>query len=123
VREIDDEISLGDYVLSGGELAAMVIIDCVVRQLPGVLGDAESAGNDSFVDGLLDYPHYTRPQHYEGQTVPPVLLSGDHAQIQRWRLKQALGRTWSRRPDLLEQRALTEHERVLLDEYKQEEGA
>jgi tRNA (guanine37-N1)-methyltransferase len=119
-REVDDEISIGDYVLSGGELAAMVVIDSVVRQLPGVLGDAESASQDSFVNGLLDCPHYTRPEAYAGQTVPPVLLSGNHAEIGRWRLKQALGRTWQRRPDLLSKRALSVDEQRLLDEYKQE---
>jgi tRNA (guanine37-N1)-methyltransferase len=119
-READDEISIGDYVLSGGELAAMVVIDCIVRQLPGVLGDAESANQDSFVNGLLDCPHYTRPEVYEGQTVPPVLLSGNHAEIGRWRLKQALGRTWQRRPDLLQQRVLSDDERKLLDEFKHE---
>ena len=119
-REVDDEISIGDYVLSGGELAAMVLIDGIVRQLPGVLGDAESAGQDSFVNGLLDCPHYTRPEAYEGQSVPPVLLSGNHAEIGRWRLKQALGRTWQRRPDLMMKRALSVDEQKLLDEYKQE---
>ncbi len=120
MREIDDEISIGDYVLSGGELAAMVLIDSIVRQLPGVLGDAESANQDSFVNGLLDCPHYTRPEAYEGQKVPPVLLSGNHADINRWRLKQALGRTWQRRPDLLAKRVLSENERKLLEEFKQE---
>lgn len=119
-REVDDEISIGDYVLSGGELAAMVVIDCIVRQLPGVLGDAESASQDSFVNGLLDCPHYTRPEVYEGEPVPQVLLSGNHAEIRRWRLKQALGRTWQRRPDLLVQRALSDDERGLLEEFKQE---
>ena len=119
-RCVDDEISIGDYVLSGGELAAMVVMDCVVRQMPGVLGDAESANQDSFVDGLLDYPHYTRPEAYEGEVVPPVLLSGNHAEIRRWRLKQALGRTWLRRPDLLEQRALTDEERRLLEDFKKD---
>jgi tRNA (guanine37-N1)-methyltransferase len=119
-RDIDDEISIGDYVLSGGELVAMVLIDCIVRQLPGVLGDAESATQDSFVTGLLDCPHYTRPETYAGQKVPPVLLSGNHADISRWRLKQALGRTWQRRPDLLEQRVWSEDERKLLEEFKQE---
>jgi tRNA (guanine37-N1)-methyltransferase len=122
-RLIDDEISIGDYVLSGGELAAMVVMDSVVRQLPGVLGDAESASQDSFVAGLLDCPHYTRPEQYEGLAVPPVLLSGNHADIGRWRLKQALGRTWQRRPDLLERRSLSQDERRLLEEYKQESGA
>ncbi|MBZ0096730.1 MAG: tRNA (guanosine(37)-N1)-methyltransferase TrmD, partial [Sulfuricella sp.] len=106
-HQVDEEISIGDYVLSGGELAAMVLIDAVVRQLPGVLGDAESAVQDSFVDGLLDCPHYTRPEVYQGEAVPEVLMSGHHAEIQRWRLKQALGRTWLRRPDLLAARQLT----------------
>jgi tRNA (guanine37-N1)-methyltransferase len=119
-REVDDEISIGDYVLSGGELAAMVVIECIVRQLPGVLGDAESAGQDSFVHGLLDCPHYTRPEVYEGEAVPAVLLSGNHAEIGRWRLKQALGRTWRRRPDLLQQRKLSDDERRLLEEFKHE---
>lgn len=119
-RDIEDEISIGDYVLSGGELAAMVVVDSVVRQLPGVLGDAESASQDSFVNGLLDCPHYTRPEVYEGRAVPPVLLSGNHAEIGRWRLKQALGRTWQRRPDLLEQRTLSDDESRLLEEFKQE---
>ncbi|MBI3067487.1 MAG: tRNA (guanosine(37)-N1)-methyltransferase TrmD [Betaproteobacteria bacterium] len=119
-REVDEEISIGDYVLSGGELAAMVVMDCVVRQLPGTLGDADSARQDSFADGLLDCPHYTRPEAYEGLAVPPVLLSGNHAEITRWRLKQALGRTWRRRPDLLAKRALSEEERTLLEEFRQE---
>jgi tRNA (guanine37-N1)-methyltransferase len=119
-RAIDDEVSIGDYVLSGGELAAMVVIDAVVRQLPGVLGDAESASQDSFVNGLLDHPHYTRPEVYEGATVPQVLLSGNHARIAKWRLKQALGRTWQRRPDLLAKRDLSEAERTLLEEFKKE---
>jgi tRNA (guanine37-N1)-methyltransferase len=117
---IDDEISIGDYVMSGGELAAMVLMDCVVRQLPGVLGDAESASQDSFVTGLLDCPHYTRPEVYAGEAVPPVLLSGNHAEISRWRLKQALGRTWRRRPDLLSQRTLSREEQALLEEFKRE---
>jgi len=119
-REVDTEISIGDYVLSGGELAAMVVIDSMVRQLPGVLGDAESATQDSFVNGLLDCSHYTRPEEYEGEPVPAVLLSGNHAEISRWRLKQALGRTWQRRPDLLRQRTLSDDERRLLEEFKQE---
>jgi tRNA (guanine37-N1)-methyltransferase len=119
-RQIDDEISIGDYVLSGGELAAMVVMDCVVRQMPGVLGDADSADQDSFVNGLLDCPHFTRPEVYEREAVPPVLLSGNHAEINRWRLKQALGRTWQRRPDLLERRALTAEERALLEDFKKE---
>jgi tRNA (guanine37-N1)-methyltransferase len=119
-RVVDDEISIGDYVLSGGELAAMVVIDCVVRQLPGALGDADSASQDSFVNGLLDHPHYTRPDVYEGAAVPPVLLSGNHADISRWRLKQALGRTWHRRPDLLAKYNLTAAESSLLEEFKKE---
>jgi tRNA (guanine37-N1)-methyltransferase len=119
-RVIDDEVSIGDYVLSGGELAAMVVIDAVVRQLPGVLGDAESASQDSFVNGLLDHPHYTRPEVYEGVGVPQVLLSGNHAHIARWRLKQALGRTSQRRPDLLDKRQLSAEETALLDEFKKE---
>jgi len=122
-RAVDEEVSIGDYVLTGGELAAMVVMDAVVRQMPGALGDAESAGQDSFADGLLDYPHYTRPEVYEGGAVPPVLLSGNHAEIARWRMKQALGRTWRRRPELLEKRGLTADERMLLDEYKREEEA
>ena len=121
-RAIDDEISIGDYVLSGGELAAMVVIDCVVRQLPGALGDAESADQDSFANGLLDHPHYTRPEAHEGDAVPAVLLSGNHADIARWRLKQALGRTWQRRPDLLAKRALSPMESALLEEFKTEQS-
>jgi tRNA (guanine37-N1)-methyltransferase len=119
-RVIDEEVSIGDYVLSGGELAAMVVMDAVVRQMPGALGDAESASQDSFVNGLLDCPHYTRPEVYEGEAVPPVLMSGNHAVIARWRLKQALGRTWQRRPELLEQHGLSEEERRLLDEFKKD---
>lgn len=119
-REIEDEISIGDYVLSGGELAAMVVLDAVIRQLPGVLGDAESARQDSFVEGLLDCPHYTRPEVYEGERVPEVLMSGNHADIDRWRLKQSLGRTWLRRPELLERLELTARERALLDEFRRE---
>ena len=115
--EVDEEWSLGDYVLSGGELAAMVVVDCVTRLIPGALGDADSAEQDSFVDGLLDCPHYTRPETVDGCAVPPVLLSGDHAAIARWRRKQALGRTWERRPDLLERVALDEEQRGLLEEY------
>lgn len=119
-REIEDEISIGDYVLSGGELAAMVVLDAVIRQLPGVLGDAESARQDSFVEGLLDCPHFTRPEVYEGERVPEVLMSGNHADIDRWRLKQALGRTWLRRPELLDRLELTARERALLDEFRRE---
>jgi tRNA (guanine37-N1)-methyltransferase len=117
---VDDELSIGDYVLSGGEIAAMVVIDALVRQLPGALGDEDSAGQDSFVNGLLDYPQFTRPEVYEGKAVPPVLLSGHHAQIGRWRLKQSLGRTWLRRPELLERRGLSESENDLLEEFKRE---
>jgi tRNA (guanine37-N1)-methyltransferase len=120
-RDVDEEWSIGDYVLSGGELPAMVMIDAIARQLPGVLGDADSAREDSFVRGLLDFPHYTRPEDYEGVRVPEVLLSGDHAAIGRWRLKQALGVTWRKRPDLLNESALTELERELLAEYRQEQ--
>jgi tRNA (guanine37-N1)-methyltransferase len=119
-KSVDDEISIGDYVLSGGELAAMVVIDCVMRQVPGVLGDADSASQDSFVNGLLDCPHYTRPEVFENVLVPQVLLSGNHAEIARWRVKQALGRTWQRRPDLLERRALSVEEQALLEEFKKE---
>ncbi len=117
---VDEEVSIGDYVLSGGELAAMVLIDAIVRQLPGVLNDDESAVHESFVDGLLDCPHYTRPESYGGSRVPEVLLSGHHAEIARWRRKQALGRTWLRRPDLLERRACSAEEKTLLAEYRAE---
>lgn len=119
-RQVDEELSVGDYVLSGGELPAMVLTDAVVRQLPGVLGDPDSASQDSFVNGLLDCPHYTRPEVYEGEAVPPVLMSGHHAEIARWRLKQGLGRTWMRRPELLERRALSEQERLLLEEFRRD---
>jgi tRNA (guanine37-N1)-methyltransferase len=119
-REIDEEISIGDYVLSGGELPAMVLIDALVRRMPGALNDADSAQQDSFVGGLLDCPHYTRPEVYEGLPVPPVLLSGNHAEIRRWRLKQALGRTWRRRPDLFAAMQLDAEKSKLLDEYKAE---
>ncbi|WOJ93711.1 tRNA (guanosine(37)-N1)-methyltransferase TrmD [Congregibacter variabilis] len=119
---VDEELSIGDYVLSGGELAALVVVDAVSRLLPGVLGHEDSASEDSFAQGLLDCPHFTRPEHYAGEDVPAVLLSGDHAAIRRWRLKQSLGRTWERRPDLLEDlqrtRALTAEEQKLLAEYK-----
>jgi tRNA (guanine37-N1)-methyltransferase len=115
--EVDEEWSIGDYVLSGGELPAMVLMDAVIRLIPGVLGHADSAQQDSHVDGLLDCPHYTRPEEIDGRRVPAVLLSGDHERIRRWRLKQALGRTWLRRPDLLEDRELSAEERLLLDEY------
>lgn len=118
--DIDEEVSIGDYVISGGELAAAVLIDAMVRTLPGALGDADSAEQDSFKNGLLDHPHYTRPEEIDGQIVPQVLLGGDHAAIERWRLKQALGRTWLRRPDLLEQKELDTVQRKLLDEFKLE---
>ena len=117
-QQVDEEISIGDYVLSGGELAAMVLMDSIVRQLPGVLGDAESAEQDSFVQGLLDCPHYTRPEMFNDEAVPPVLLSGNHADIQRWRLQQSLGRTWLRRPDLLARRDFTKEESRLLAEFQ-----
>jgi len=118
--EIDETISIGDYVLSGGELPALVLVDSVVRLLPGVLGDAESAGQDSFTAGLLDWPHYTRPENFEGLAVPQVLLSGNHAAISRWRMKQALGRTFERRPDVLARTELTPEQRELLNEYVRE---
>lgn len=118
--EIDEEWSIGDYVLSGGELAAMVLIDAVTRTLPGVLGHDDSAKEDSFFGGLLDYPHYTRPEEFDGKQVPEVLLSGDHEKIRRWRLKQALGRTWLRRPELLEHLKLDREQVELLEEFEQE---
>ncbi|NNF41362.1 MAG: tRNA (guanosine(37)-N1)-methyltransferase TrmD [Woeseiaceae bacterium] len=119
--EVDEEISLGDFVLSGGEIAAMAVIDAVVRLLPGVLGDEESAEQDSFTAGLLDCPHYTRPEVVEGRAVPEVLLSGDHARIARWRQKQALGRSHLRRPDLLGELELSGEQRKLLDEFLKEQ--
>jgi len=119
---IDEELSIGDYVLSGGELPALVVIDAVARMLPGVLGDAESAEQDSFGDGLLDWPQYTRPEVWDGRQVPAVLQGGNHADIRRWRLKQSLGRTWQRRPDLLVRRDLTDDERSLLEEFCAEAG-
>jgi tRNA (guanine37-N1)-methyltransferase len=118
--EVDAEYSIGDYVLSGGELPAMVVVDGLARLLPGVVGDPGSVVSDSFFAGLLDHPHYTRPVEIDGMEVPPVLLSGDHQEIDRWRLKQALGRTLERRPDLLVERELTEIEQMLLVEYKNE---
>ncbi|NOY71592.1 MAG: tRNA (guanosine(37)-N1)-methyltransferase TrmD [Gammaproteobacteria bacterium] len=118
--EVDEECSIGDYVLSGGELAAMVVIDAVARLTPGVLGHQASAMQDSFVGGLLDYPHYTRPETSQWGDVPPVLLSGDHAEITRWRRQQALGRTWQRRPDLLSKIKLTTEQQTLLDEFKKQ---
>src|SRR2546426_6495 len=119
-RRVDEELSLGDFVLSGGELAAMALIDAVVRQLPGALGDAQSALEESFAGGLLDCPQYTRPEAYQGARVPEELLSGHHENIRRWRLKQALGRTWLRRPDLLAGRPLSEEETKLLAEFQKE---
>lgn len=115
--EVDLELSLGDFVLSGGELAAMVMIDAIARLLPGVLGCGESAANDSFSAGLLDHPHYTRPEDWAGRAVPEVLIGGDHAKVARWRLKQALGRTWLKRPDLLDAMTLDEDKRTLLREF------
>ncbi len=118
--EIDQEWSVGDYVLSGGELAAMVVVDAVTRLLPGALGDENSAQQDSFADGLLDYPHYTRPEVIDGLRVPEVLLGGNHQAIERWRRKQALGRTWLRRPDLLQALELDQQQRELLQEFIEE---
>ena len=119
--EVDEELSIGDYVLSGGELAAMVVMDAVTRFVPGVLGHELSAQEDSYADGLLECPHYTRPEDFHGAMVPEVLLSGDHEKIRRWRLKQALGRTQARRPDLLEGRVMTPEEDELLAEYLREQ--
>ena len=118
-ESVHECVSIGDYVLSGGELAAMVLLDALLRQLPGALGDAESAGQDSFVDGLLDYPHYTRPEVWRGRSVPAVLLGGDHARIRRWRLAQSLARTTALRPDLLQGRPLSEEESALLASGRQ----
>ncbi len=119
-REVDEEWSIGDYVISGGELAAMVCIDAMARLVPGVLGHGESAQQDSFSAGLLDCPHYTRPENYRGQKVPPVLLNGNHREISDWREKQALGRTWLRRPELLDKLSLDDRQQQLLDEFKVE---
>lgn len=119
--QVDEELSLGDFVLSGGEIAAMAVVDAVVRLLPGVLGDDESAEQDSFMEGLLDCPHYTRPEEVGGKSVPDVLLSGDHAKIARWRHKQALGRSYLRRPDLLEKLELSNEQQRLLDEFLKEQ--
>jgi len=118
--EIDEELSIGDYVLSGGEIAAMVVIDAITRLLPGALGHEDSAMQDTFSVGLLEFPQYTRPEEIDGRKVPAVLLSGDHQAILRWRLKQALGRTWQKRPDLLKTRELTNEEDLLLDEFIKE---
>lgn len=116
-REVDEEWSIGDYVISGGELAAMVCIDGMTRLIPGALGHDESAQQDSFSDGLLDYPHYTRPEDYLGDSVPEVLMNGNHREIDSWREQQALGRTWQRRPDLLQQVRLDARQQAMLDEY------
>lgn len=117
---VTDEVSVGDYVLSGGELAASIVIDAVARLLPGVLGHADSSAEDSFSSGLLGYPQYTRPEVADGLAVPEVLLTGDHGAVRRWRLKQALGRTWLRRPELLEARRLSDEEQELLEEFRDE---
>lgn len=122
-QHVDEECSIGDYVLSGGELAAMVWIDAVARLQPGALGNEDSADQESYSDGLLDCEHYTRPERYEGLEVPPVLLSGDHAAIERWRLKSALGRTWLKRPDLLRKLELSGDMQRLLEEFKRDYDA
>jgi tRNA (guanine37-N1)-methyltransferase len=122
-RSVDREVSIGDYVTSGGELPAMVLLDCLVRRLPGSLNDAESAAQDSFSDGLLDWPHYTRPEQWQDARVPEVLMSGNHAAIARWRRKQALGRTWQRRPELIDEKKLSKEDRALLEEYRREQQA
>jgi tRNA (guanine37-N1)-methyltransferase len=122
-RSVDFEVSIGDYVTSGGELPAMVMIDCIVRRLPGSLNDAESAAQDSFSAGLLDWPHYTRPEQWKQARVPEVLLSGNHAAIARWRRKQSLGRTWDRRPELIDEGRLSREDRQLLEEYRREQQA
>ncbi|WP_413796039.1 tRNA (guanosine(37)-N1)-methyltransferase TrmD [Aeromonas dhakensis] len=118
--EVDEEWSIGDYVLSGGELPAMTLIDAVSRLVPGVLGDQASAEQDSFTDGLLDHPHYTRPEVLDGLAVPEALTSGNHEVIRRWRFKQSLGRTWQRRPELINNLALTDEQESLLAEYVRE---
>jgi tRNA (guanine37-N1)-methyltransferase len=117
-NETDEQWSIGDYVLSGGELPALLIIDAIARLLPGTLGSAESAQQESFGSGLVDWPHYTRPPSVDGHEVPAVLMSGDHEAIGRWRLQQALGRTWLRRPEMLERRGMSREERALLEEFK-----
>jgi tRNA (guanine37-N1)-methyltransferase len=119
---VDEEISIGDYVLSGGEIPAMALMDALIRQMPGALGDADSASEDSFVDGLLDCPHYTRPEVYKNVGVPEVLLSGHHAKIKAWRLKQSLALTRAKRPDLLADRPLTKEESRLLEEIQEDES-
>jgi len=120
---VDEEWSIGDYVLSGGELPALVLIDAVARMLPGVLGDEQSAQQDSFMQGFLDCPHYTRPEEIDGRSVPDVLLSGNHRNIDEWRLKQSLGRTWLRRPDLLKALNLTDKQKQLLDSFQKEHSS
>lgn len=120
-KRVDREVSIGDFVISGGELPAMVVMDSIVRRLPGSLNDAESALQDSFSAGLLDWPHYTRPEEWKGIRVPDVLMSGNHAEIARWRRKQALGRTWERRPDLLDPAALSKEDSKLLEDYRREQ--
>lgn len=119
-QEVDEEWSIGDYILTGGELPAMVMIDAITRLLPGALGDDDSATNDSLSNGLLKYPQYTRPEIFSGQAVPPVLLSGDHADIHTWRLKASLGNTWLKRPDLLAKKALSDQEKAILAEFIQQ---
>lgn len=118
-HEVDEEWSIGDYVLSGGELAAMVLIDALTRMIPGALGHENSACEDSFFNGLLDYPHYSRPEEVDGQKIPDILLSGNHEAIRRWRIQQALGRTWLRRPELLKDLELDKEQQALLDEFKE----
>ncbi|APV49541.1 tRNA (guanosine(37)-N1)-methyltransferase TrmD [Betaproteobacteria bacterium GR16-43] len=120
-KRVEREVSIGDFVISGGELPAMVVMDSIVRRLPGSLNDAQSAEQDSFSAGLLDWPHYTRPEEWKGIRVPDVLLSGNHAEIARWRRKQALGRTWERRPDLLDPAALSKEDAKLLEDYRREQ--
>jgi len=122
-KHVDEELSIGDFVLSGGEIAAMAVIDAVARLIPGVLGDEDSADQDSFTEGLLDHPHYTRPEVVQGRKVPDVLLSGDHERIARWRYKQALGRSFLRRPDLVRKLRLNEEQQRLLDEFLRDEQA
>ena len=121
-RDVDEELSVGDFVVSGGELPALMLMDAVVRHLPGALNDAQSAEQESFADGLLDCPHFTRPETYDGGSVPDVLLSGNHAAIARWRLQQSLGRTFEKRPDLLDARGMSSDERALLDEFLSKKG-
>ncbi|MDA8416836.1 MAG: tRNA (guanosine(37)-N1)-methyltransferase TrmD [Betaproteobacteria bacterium] len=116
--EVDEEVSLGDFVLSGGELPAMAVMDAIIRQLPGTLGNQQSVGQESFVQGLLEAPHYTRPEVFAGKEVPPVLMSGHHADIQRWRRMQSLGRTWQKRPDMLARQPLSGDDQKLLEEFR-----